>query len=92
MSHTLLLQSPKRAKRILAVFSFALVLGSVCVQDAYAQSQASASLSGTITDPSGSAIPDAKVTLTNANRAITRTFMTRADGSYSFTLLPPEAT
>jgi len=80
---------PKRVKRSLALLSLAVVPFTVAVQNVNAQSQAAAaSLSGTISDPSGGAVPGAKVTLTSATRGITRTFTTSGDGSYSFTLLP----
>ena len=45
-------------------------------------------LSGTVTDPTGLALKDAKVTLTSAQNGIARHYVTREDGLYSFTLLP----
>jgi hypothetical protein len=48
-----------------------------------------ATLSGTVSDPSGAKVPGAKVTLTSPERGITRTFTTDQDGLYTFTLLPP---
>jgi hypothetical protein len=55
-----------------------------------AQSQAfTATLNGSVTDSSGAQVSGAKVTLTNAERGITRTFTTNDSGMYTFTLLPP---
>ena len=47
------------------------------------------SISGTITDSSGSAIPDAQVTLTSLATAATQTVRTGGDGLYSFVNLNP---
>src|ERR1700734_993002 len=50
--------------------------------------QVAATLSGAITDPTGLALKDAKVTLTSAQNGISRRYVTEEDGLYSFTLLP----
>jgi hypothetical protein len=47
------------------------------------------SVSGTITDSSGSAIPDAQVTLTSLATGATQTVTTSGDGLYSFVNLNP---
>ncbi len=47
------------------------------------------SISGSVTDPSGAAISDAQVTLTNMGTAEKRTQATGADGLYSFVNLNP---
>ena len=47
------------------------------------------SLSGTVTDSSGSAIPDAKVTLTSLATGSTATLSTGGDGLYNFVNLNP---
>src|ERR1700730_18573800 len=55
-----------------------------------AQSQAfTATINGTVTDRSGSVVAGAKVTLTSAERGITRTFVTKDTGAYTITQLPP---
>jgi hypothetical protein len=46
------------------------------------------SISGTVTDSSGSAIPDAQVTVTSLATAATQTVTTGGDGLYSFVNLP----
>src|ERR1700738_5361204 len=48
-----------------------------------------ADLSGTITDPSGSVLSGAKITLTSTDRGILRTYTTDATGDYTLALLPP---
>jgi len=56
----------------------------------FGQSQAiTASLSGTVLDPSGQTISGAKITLESPERGISRTYVTTDNGLYSFTLLPP---
>jgi hypothetical protein len=47
------------------------------------------SLSGTVTDSSGSAIPDAQVTLTSIATSATQTVQTGGDGLYNFVNLNP---
>lgn len=55
-----------------------------------AQAQAfSASLSGTVYDSSGAAVPNAKVTLSSPTQGVERAFTTGQDGRYTFTLVPP---
>ncbi len=49
----------------------------------------SSSLQGTVTDPSGSAIPNAALTLSNHESRIERTATTDAQGEYRFLSLPP---
>ncbi len=54
-----------------------------------AQSAGTAGLTGTVTDPSGAAVPNVTVTLTSNDTNQARTATTGADGQYKFTLLPP---
>ena len=44
---------------------------------------------GTITDPSGAAVPGATVTITNLQTNLSRTLTTGAAGNYSFESIPP---
>jgi len=48
------------------------------------------SIIGTLTDPSGAAVPNAKVTVTSATKAISFEATTNADGNYSVTHLIPD--
>ncbi len=47
-----------------------------------------ATLNGTVTDPTGGAVPNAKVSTTNTDTGLTRTTVTNQAGVYSFTRLP----
>ncbi len=51
--------------------------------------QAAASLTGTVTDPTGAVIPGAKVKLANPATGVARETTTGGDGSYVFTQLAP---
>ncbi len=53
---------------------------------------ATASITGQVTDPSGAVIPNAKINLTNTATNQTRTATSNSDGYYSFPLLPPAPT
>jgi len=50
--------------------------------------QATASVNGTVKDPSGAVVPGAKVTLRNLATNVARTAKTNKDGEYLFTLIP----
>jgi hypothetical protein len=54
-----------------------------------AQTAATGTLSGTVTDPTGSGIANVKVTATNAGTGQERTVTTGSDGTYKISLLPP---
>jgi len=73
-----------RALKSVAVLIFASVI-STCI----AHSQATASLRGTITDPSGAVIPDATVTLRSAENGSSRKTATDISGEYSFLQVAP---
>src|SRR5437868_7976505 len=60
----------------------------LCVVTAYGQAVNSTIL-GTITDSSGAAVPNARVTITEVNTGITRNANTNESGNYSFPDLPP---
>ena len=56
---------------------------------ARAQSAGTGALGGTLTDPSGAAIPNAAVTLINLGTNQARSTTTTPGGSYKFSLVPP---
>jgi len=67
-----------------------LLVGGLGVQAAFGQlAVTTATLSGTVTDSSGSVIPGAEVNLSSPERGITRVFTTSDQGAYSFAQLPP---
>src|SRR4051812_1799866 len=70
---------------------FASWITMVCVfaVSAWGQNIATANLSGTVKDPSGAAIKNAKVTVRDDSTGFTRTAATDEDGLYQFLALPP---
>jgi hypothetical protein len=74
------------SKKLLQFSVFILLLW---VPSLMAQSAGTGALAGTVTDPSGAAVPNVIVTLTSADTNQARTATTGGDGAYKFTLLPP---
>ena len=73
----------------LALVALLTLLLAFCVPSIWAQSAGTSGLSGTITDPSGAAIPNVTVTITSNDTGQSRNATTGSDGVYKFTLLPP---
>ena len=75
---------PKSMFRVLLVAAAALVTASVMpAQDV------TATIQGAILDPTGAAVPNAKITVTNTDRReVIRNITTDAAGNYSAPLLP----
>jgi hypothetical protein len=71
-----------RLRTILAVFAF------VCLS-LQLQGQATSSVTGIVSDPSGSVLPESTVTLTNPSTGTTYTGKTNSVGSYRITNVPP---
>ena len=78
-------------KKIFAFCAFA-TLAMVCVFTPRPVSGQAVygSIFGTLTDPSGAAVPNAKVTVTSATKATSFATTTNADGNYSVTHLIPD--
>ena len=72
--------------RRVAYLAFALLLTLFVAAGGRAQS--TGSMTGTVSDSSGAAIPDATVAVTNTGTAQTRTVQTNASGVFSFPDLP----
>src|SRR6266566_485177 len=71
-------------------FFLALLVAFLALTPALmAQSAGTSGLAGTVTDPSGAAVPNVTVTVTSTATGQTRTTTTGGDGAYKFTLLPP---
>ena len=51
---------------------------------------ATASLSGSVTDPTGAVVPNAKITLTQTDTNFVRLATSKADGSYHEEFLPSD--
>jgi hypothetical protein len=69
---------------LLAFFGFVII----ATAPAWAQ-QASAAINGVVRDPSGAAIPNARVELTNVATSVVRTTSTNSDGAYAFPSVVP---
>jgi hypothetical protein len=70
-------------------WAFVVLLAAV---PAFAQvDYATATLKGTVTDPTGAVISSATVTVANTATGLTKTTKTAADGSYQIPALPPGA-
>ena len=67
-------------------FAFIILTCLGCAPGLWAQGEAD--IVGTVTDNSGSLVPNAKVTAKNLGTNLTRTQQTDASGHYAFTLLP----
>jgi hypothetical protein len=65
-----------------------LVLACVTTSVAYSQAVDSQQINGTITDPSGAAIPNATVTVTNEATRLSRSVQSNAAGNYVVLNLP----
>ena len=76
--------SKKSMIACLASIALAMVLTSRTAVGQYS----TASLAGTVTDPSGASIPGAKVTVQNNDTGFTQTFTTEAEGEFLFPRLP----
>ena len=74
---------------VLLSLAVASLLFTVALPVAQGQTLAStASFSGSVSDSTGARLPNAKVTLNNPEKGITRTFTTDPEGNFSFALLP----
>ena len=54
-----------------------------------AQTASTGALAGTVTDPTGSTVPNVKVVVISAGTGQERSVTTGSDGGYRFALLPP---
>src|SRR5258707_14190822 len=75
--------------RTLLLCALTCVLVACLTTAAVSQSLTSGDLTGLVTDPSGAAIPNANVTLTNNATGATQTNTTNDQGTYRFSLLSP---
>jgi outer membrane receptor for ferrienterochelin and colicin len=61
----------------------------VCLCSFNVKAQTTATVTGTVVDTQGKAIPDATVEVTSAELSVTRTTTSESDGAYRLTALPP---
>jgi hypothetical protein len=81
-------QSPNRLLFVFAV-CFSICLAAMLLGSPLAAQTTFGSISGSVADASGSAVPDAQVTLTSTATAAKQTYTTGGDGLYSFVNLNP---
>src|SRR5439155_6616069 len=70
---------PPSRNLIIAVLGLCLLLAPACLAQSF-----NASISGTVTDPSGAAVPSAEVTLTSVETGSVAKTTSGQDGLYSF--------
>ena len=79
----------RRVSLLLLFLAIVFIFAGITVPVAHGQTLASAaSFSGSVSDSTGARIPNAKVTLNNPEKGITRAFTTDLEGNFSFALLP----
>jgi hypothetical protein len=76
-------------KRLQRFFTIAFLCLCLPMAMANAQSASSAQISGTVVDPQGAVVPDAKVTATNQATGASRTVTTTSTGNYVIPNLTP---
>jgi Carboxypeptidase regulatory-like domain len=76
-------------RRLFLCLIFLNSLACVVAPSGYPQTSSTGKLSGTITDPSGAAIPSANVTVTDQSTGQSRTVNADGQGFYEIPLLPP---
>jgi hypothetical protein len=76
-------------KKAAAVILSALLVPVVIPPLGLAQSLIAGDITGTVTDPGGAVVPNAKITLTNTGAGIVRLTKTNDVGQYRFAFVPP---
>jgi Carboxypeptidase regulatory-like domain len=76
-------------RQLFQKLNVACILLALFAAGAWSQSSYTAAARGTVTDPSGAAVPGAKVAFIEADRGVTHPATTDAAGRYSVTALPP---
>src|SRR5262245_20030547 len=76
-------------QRLAAWAALFLALTMISAPSVNAQTGGPGALEGTVTDPSGAVVPNAKVTAISADTSQSRTTATAGDGTYDIGLLPP---
>src|SRR3954447_13326056 len=66
-----------------------LLTAAVLLANVFVFAQTSGEITGIVTDPSGSAVPNSAITLTSAATNATRQTQSSTNGLYTFTSLPP---
>jgi Carboxypeptidase regulatory-like domain len=74
---------------LVSLVCFCVCLAAMLLSSPLAAQSTFGSISGTVADTSGAAVPDAQVTLTSAATGAKQTYTTGGDGLYSFVNLNP---
>jgi hypothetical protein len=80
--------SLRKSAALLLVMSFLALCGNLVAR---AQTAGAGSITGTVTDPNKSVLPDAAVTVTNIDTGVDHVFTTNSAGIYSAPFLQPGA-
>src|ERR1700761_1716490 len=75
--------------KALSVAVTAFVFSLCSILPVMAQTSGNGNIVGTITDPSGAAVPNATVVVTNTDTGVSRTLTTNGDGLYTANFLQP---
>jgi len=78
-----------RYRRVAAALLAVLGVSLLCTNRTFAQSITTGAITGIVTDPSGAAVPNASVTLTNVGTNRAQQSTTSASGSYNFAFVLP---
>jgi hypothetical protein len=89
MIHTAISSRATRYRKVVAASLVILGVSLLCAPRSFAQSITAGEVTGTVTDPSGAAVPNASVTLTNVNTNAAQMATTNAEGSYKFAFTVP---
>jgi len=73
----------------MVMMALSAILSSNFSNPALAQTAAAGTITGSVTDPSGAAVPEASVVIHNADTGIDRTVTSNGSGVYSAAFLPP---
>ncbi|MGA3091904.1 MAG: carboxypeptidase regulatory-like domain-containing protein [Terriglobales bacterium] len=68
-----------------------VAVAGLALSSAFMSAQDTASLTGTVRDPSGASVANAEIAVTNADKGIDRNTKTNSDGEYSVPALPAPA-
>src|ERR1039457_1883755 len=75
-------------RRSIVIYVAFFVVMAVMASSAFAQSE-TGTITGTVTDPTGAVVPNAKITVKSSTTGSVRTITTNASGSYTITNLQP---
>ena len=81
-----------QSKRLASVLALLAIMALFLPSLALAQNIVTGGISGTVTDPSGAVVPNAKVSLKNSATGETQSTNTTSTGLYNFPLLKPGPT